>query len=209
MPKPSDRELASLIQQYLDLERLLAEHPEIREADIDALWRRHGLAGSAPARRKPPRGLFDEAPAHERPSGGPGFTANCDGAARGNPGPAAVGVVLRDEDGTILAEISECIGRATSNVAEYNAVIRAAEEALTLGADQLTLLLDSELLVRQLQGAYRVRAAHLRPLYQRALGLLERLGRWDVHHVPRGQNAAADALANRALNRASPPPQPR
>jgi len=99
----------------------------------------------------------------------------CDGGARGNPGPAAIGAVVRDaESGELLASVSERIGVATNNVAEYQALVRALEEAERFGARAVTVRADSQLLVRQLEGAYRVKQAHLRPLYERCSTCRER-----------------------------------
>jgi ribonuclease HI len=191
----TDPQLLRLIRQHLDLEGLLAAHPEVRRADVEALWSRLGLDPPPPrvAPRQPE--LFRPASPASRI-----VVARCDGAARGNPGPAAIGIVLQEPSGKTLARIGECVGHATNNVAEYSAVIRAVEEAVALGATELRLLLDSELLVQQLRGAYKVRAPHLRPLHQRALGLLQQLEQWSVRHVPRHENAAADRLANQALD---------
>ncbi len=126
--------------------------------------------------------------------------AYADGAARGNPGPAAYGVSVLDENGGELRALAEAIGRATNNVAEYRGAIAAVEAALALGATALELNLDSELLVRQLEGRYRVRNAKLKPLFARLSALIERLEGFSVQHVPRAENARADALANAALD---------
>jgi len=196
LAKLSDRQIAHLIRKYLDLERLLAEHPEVTQAELAAFWVRHALNDLNPRLPDCTGDLF----AGAAPTPGRSLVARCDGASRGNPGPAAVGILLLNPDGTPVRRIGERIGRTTNNVAEYQAVIRAAQEAIRLGADRLTLLLDSELLVFQLRGIYRVKAPHLKPYHERALGLLGQLGRWEVRHVPREQNAAADALANQALD---------
>ena len=124
---------------------------------------------------------------------------NADGAARGNPGPAAIGATLKDESGKRLASVSKRIGRATNNQAEYRAVIAALEQALKLGAAELEVYLDSELVVRQLNGRYRVKNAALKPLYLRAKELQGRFRSSEVHHIPRLKNAEADNLANAAL----------
>lgn len=126
-----------------------------------------------------------------------------DGASRGNPGPAGLGAVIQDARGKTLAEFSEALGEATNNVAEYRALLRGLAEARALGADDVEIFADSDLLVRQLTGAYRVKSAHLRPLYREALAALQGFRRWRISHVPREENAAADALANRALDAAA------
>jgi ribonuclease HI len=127
---------------------------------------------------------------------------NVDGGARGNPGPAAIGVVLSAPDGTVLDELSERIGVATNNVAEYRAVIRGLERAKQLGATEVEIVGDSELVARQLSGAYKVKHPALRPLYEQARAALGGFGSWQVRNVPRAENAHADALVNAALDRA-------
>lgn len=122
-----------------------------------------------------------------------------DGVSRGNPGPAAIGAIIRDERGRLLASISQPIGRATNNQAEYRAIIAALEKALALGARQVELNSDSELMVRQIKGQYRVRKEALRPLYQRVKELQSRLEGFTIKHIPRQQNREADKLANAAL----------
>jgi ribonuclease HI len=126
---------------------------------------------------------------------------NVDGGARGNPGPAAIGVVVSEPDGTVLQEIAERIGVATNNVAEYHALLRGVAAARALGADELQIIGDSELVARQLTGAYRVKHAALKPLHEGVLRALDGL-RWSIGTVPRAQNARADALVNAALDRA-------
>jgi ribonuclease HI len=124
---------------------------------------------------------------------------NADGASRGNPGPAAIGATIKDEQGRLIARISRPIGQATNNQAEYRAVIAALQEAIRLGARKVDIRLDSELVVRQLNGRYRVKNAVLKNLYQEAKGLLARLETVTIRHVPREQNRGADRLANMAL----------
>jgi ribonuclease HI len=127
-----------------------------------------------------------------------------DGASRGNPGPAAIGVVIKDPKGRILEEIGEVIGAFTNNVAEYRALLRALEEARAMGAESVEVRSDSDLLVSQLQGSYKVKSPDLGPLYLEAIRLLRAFARYTVRKIARGQNAAADALANRALDWANP-----
>ncbi len=126
-----------------------------------------------------------------------------DGAARGNPGPAAVGVQICRPDGAVVEAFGEAIGQATNNVAEYKAIIRALERARALGARRITLRADSELAVRQLTGRYQVRNEGLLPLFRQARRLLASFQRAAVEHIPRERNRAADALANEALNQAA------
>ncbi len=134
-----------------------------------------------------------------------------DGAARGNPGPAAAGAVLIDAGGGShaldplappIATVSDYLGIATNNVAEYTAVVRALALARDLGAREVDLLLDSKLIVEQLHGRWRVKDPKLAPLWREARALLGGFGRWSAAHVPRAQNSAADALCNAAIDRA-------
>ena len=125
-----------------------------------------------------------------------------DGASRGNPGPAAIGgIVQRDHGSAVLERISEAIGVATNNVAEWRAAIAVLAAARRLGARSVELRMDSELVVRQLQGRYQVRNAALRPLYEQARALLFGFDGVTVTHIPRARNARADKLANDALDR--------
>ena len=126
-------------------------------------------------------------------------TIYTDGASRGNPGPAAVGAVIRDENKT-LAEISHRIGFATNNQAEYIAIIIALEKAIKLGIKHVTLKADSQLVVRQLKGKYRVKKAALKPLYQQVKQLTSSLESFAIAYIPREQNREADKLANMALD---------
>ena len=126
---------------------------------------------------------------------------NCDGAARGNPGPAGAGAIVVDEDGAVLAEVAEGLGETTNNVAEYTAVIRGLEEAKRLGAHEVLLRSDSQLLINQLIGRYRVKAPHLQPLHRRVRSLMSGFAKVDLEHVPRERNAAADSLANLGVDR--------
>ena len=125
-----------------------------------------------------------------------------DGGARGNPGPAAVGAVVTDAAGATLDESRERIGEATNNVAEYRAVLFGLERARALGATEVEVVNDSELVARQLSGAYKVKQEHLKPLHARAREALDAFDRWTIRSVPRAQNARADALVNEALDAA-------
>jgi ribonuclease HI len=128
------------------------------------------------------------------------LTVNVDGGARGNPGPAAIGVVIRGPDGLILDEHGERIGDATNNVAEYKALIRGIQRAGELGATELDLVGDSELVVKQIQGAYKVKKAGLKPLHAEAIQALSAFESWSIRHVRREQNAEADRLVNEVLD---------
>jgi ribonuclease HI len=127
-------------------------------------------------------------------------TLFADGGSRGNPGPAASGAVLFDEAGNVLREVGTFLGVATNNVAEWTGLLTGLEAAIELGVDDLTIRMDSELVVKQLSGVYRVKHEGLIPLHAKAKTLLRRFPRVDVGHVPRKQNAAADAVVNQVLD---------
>ncbi len=125
-----------------------------------------------------------------------------DGGARGNPGPAGIGVVITDAAGTLVAEIAEYIGEATNNQAEYRALIAGLERARELGATRIDIRMDSELVVRQLQGEYKVKNEKMKPLYTEATHLLRGFEHYTIAHVRREQNAEADKLVNQAIDAA-------
>jgi ribonuclease HI len=142
--------------------------------------------------------LFSEAHPVTPPAGV--HIANIDGASRGNPGPAAYAVVIRDPEEKIVLELAKKFGRDTNNVAEYYALLAALDYATTHGILALRIRSDSELLVRQMQGRYKVKSADLKPLYERASILSRQLKYFAIEHVRREQNSEADALANVALD---------
>jgi ribonuclease HI len=123
-----------------------------------------------------------------------------DGGARGNPGPAAIGVVVSDPDGNVIEELAERIGVTTNNVAEYRAVLRGLERARELGAGDVEIVGDSELVARQLSGAYKVKHPAMKTLHEQAIAALGGFERWTIRTVPRARNARADALVNAALD---------
>jgi ribonuclease HI len=124
------------------------------------------------------------------------WTAHVDGAARGNPGPAGIGIVIADAEGNVVKEIGEPLGHTTNNVAEYSALVRALEEARVLGCRCLAVFTDSELMAHQLNGRYTVKAEHLKPLFERARRLLALFDSATITHVRRERNKRADALSN-------------
>jgi ribonuclease HI len=125
-----------------------------------------------------------------------------DGGARGNPGPAAYGFVLESEDGTVLAAEGEAIGTATNNVAEYSGLIAGLQKAVELHVPEVEVVSDSELMVKQMRGEYRVKNEALRELYDEATALARRLGNVEYRHVRRAHNELADKLVNDALDAA-------
>ncbi len=126
---------------------------------------------------------------------------HCDGGSRNNPGPAAFGYVIRDEQGGTVERRGEYLGETTNNVAEYKGIIAAARRAGELGARRVVFRLDSQLIERQIAGRYRVKAKHLKPLFEELKGLLAEIPDCRIEHVRREQNEEADRLANRAMDR--------
>jgi ribonuclease HI len=123
-----------------------------------------------------------------------------DGGARGNPGPAAAAAVISSPEGDVLEERSELLGHATNNVAEYRALLLGLARAQELGADEIEVVGDSELVAKQIQGLYKVKHEAMRPLYLDAMKALRGFSSWSIRTVPRAQNARADALVNAALD---------
>jgi ribonuclease HI len=150
-------------------------------------------AGDKPARQRVRR----------RPKGSLQLIAISDGASRGNPGEAACAVIITDSAGEEVLQRAQRLGVTTNNVAEYHGVILALELAKTLNASELLLKLDSELVVKQLKGEYKVKHASLKPLFERARELASGLTQFDVRHVPREKTKAVDKLANAELDRKS------
>jgi ribonuclease HI len=134
------------------------------------------------------------------------YRANIDGGSRGNPGPASYGVVIRDPHGEVVAKLKKYIGRMTNNVAEYYGLIAALDYAQSHGIRALRVESDSELLVRQMRGQYKVKSAELRPLFERARKMAQTFASFKIEHVYREQNAEADTLANEALDETSGAP---
>jgi len=128
------------------------------------------------------------------------WTVYADGASRGNPGPAAIGAAVFDENGREVYKVSRRLGRATNNEAEYQAAIAGLEAALGLGGGEVELRMDSELIIRQLQFRYKVRNERLRPFFNRVVQLRNKFDSFSLAHVPREQNKRADQLANLALD---------
>jgi ribonuclease HI len=154
-----------------------------------------------PRRLPTPRGkgLFGEAPLEPKPAVA-AHRANIDGGSRGNPGPASYGVIIRDGRGGIVAKLKKYIGRMTNNVAEYYGLIAALDYAESHGVRAIRIESDSELLVKQMRGQYKVKSEDLRPLFERAQKMSKAFDSFRIEHVYREQNREADALANEALD---------
>lgn len=128
------------------------------------------------------------------------WIAHIDGASRGNPGPAAAAVIIKTAAGRRVASFATCLGRTTNNVAEYQALLAALQYGLEHQQRRMQVRSDSELLVRQIQGGYKVKSVGLKPLYERAREMAGRFERFAINHVPREANREADRLANQALD---------
>jgi ribonuclease HI len=151
---------------------------------------------SPPSQNPAQSGHFDfRAPAFD------GIIAYCDGGSRGNPGPAGFGVYIQDSAGGVLAELSQYLGARTNNFAEYSALLAALEFAIAHGHRSLRVVSDSELMVKQMKGQYRVNSPELRPLYEEARRRISQLDHFQIQHVLREKNRHADRLANLAMDR--------
>ncbi len=177
-----DREIIKAIMECVDLEALQRRFPGITRRDVERVLGlgAKSLASSHLDVRK--------------------VVLHVDGACRGNPGPAGIGVVLLDAAGGLVREHSKYLGKATNNVAEYRALIEGLKLACEYGAREVTIISDSELVVRQLTGEFRVKEEHLQVLFHEAQSLLARFGSWEMRHVPREENRRADKLAKRAID---------
>ncbi len=144
--------------------------------------------------------LFEkDAAGHETVGGW--FTAHCDGGSRGNPGPAGYGAVIEDPAEAVVARLSEYLGRQTNNYAEYKGLLAVLEWALAHGVSRLRVVSDSELMVRQMKGEYKVKNPGLRPLWEEAQRCALRLEGFEMRHTLRGGNKEADRLANNAMDK--------
>jgi probable phosphoglycerate mutase len=145
--------------------------------------------------------LFDDPASSAGNAAEEWFTAHCDGGSRGNPGPSGYGAVVEDAQGRVVAELSEFLGNQTNNYAEYHGLLAVLAWAVEHGAKRLCVISDSELMVKQMQGKYKVNSPGLRPLWEEARKLSRRLERFEMRHTLRGGNKEADRLANEAMDR--------
>jgi probable phosphoglycerate mutase len=144
--------------------------------------------------------LFENEPDASEATAGGWFTAHCDGGSRGNPGPAGYGAVIEDPEGQVVARLSEFLGRQTNNYAEYKGLLAVLAWALANGVRKLREVSDSELMVRQMKGIYKVKSPGLQPLWQEARWMSRRLDAFEMRHTLRGGNKDADKLANAAMD---------
>jgi ribonuclease HI len=191
--RPSLPELLRVIAEEEGLDRTLARFPGLSRTDLVGVL----LGQPAPSHLHPR--LHIGGPAHAvQPHRKLRVTS--DGAARGNPGPAGAGAVIYDEHGQVLERLGKYLGRQTNNVAEYQALLLGLNRAHELGAAELEVVADSELMIRQLSGVYQVRAPALRELHTEALTLLKGFRKVKLVHVPREENEDADEMSNRAID---------
>lgn len=181
----TDLEVLELVFRSVDMETLRAKDPSITGERLrDLLGSLKGKLGSD----------VESAPPTEE------IVLYIDGAARGNPGKAGVGVVLKDKRGKVIEEGGQYIGETTNNVAEYRALLEGLKRSLARGVKGVEIFSDSELMVKQINGEYRVKSQSLLHLYMEAMKLLSSLTHWKIAHIPREQNSRADALANMAID---------
>jgi ribonuclease HI len=145
--------------------------------------------------------LFAEAPTRPRPQTGEWINAHCDGGARGNPGPSGYGALIQDDQGMVIAELSEFLGMRTNNYAEYSGLLASLQYALDHHHPRLRVVSDSELMVKQIQGKYKVNSPDLKPLWQEAKNRIAKLEGFEISHALRHKNKDADRLANEAMDR--------
>lgn len=193
----SPQELATLISKYLDTERLIKKNPSVTKEMIDAVLQEI----SNPEKRKRASGgsLSSRSIEHKQTKISK-LIIHTDGASRGNPGKAGIGVAIYDKDYNLIEELCKFIGESTNNVAEYQAMILAAQKAVDYNAAEVAFKTDSELLVRQLKGIYRVKSPNILSLYHELVILLHKIPAWKIQHVRREENVRADALANQGID---------
>ncbi len=189
-----DNELLRAIYRAIVWEKFYRTAPDASRARVDELFSRLAETLKGEAAADLPHVSASVGPALE---GGAPRQARlyCDGASSGNPGPAGIGMVLYAPDGAEIQAWGAPIGRATNNVAEYRALLEGLDRALELGVRRIEVFSDSELLVRQLTGRYKVRSPALAELHKRARALLDRFESWTARHIPRGQNGRANSIA--------------
>lgn len=191
---PSAEAVLRYLSQTLSVTKTLKRFPSLTLKDLQEIF----LCSADRARRE--KGEAKPSPVEPARKEFPEFFIHADGASRGNPGEAGAGAVISDSQGRTLKELKLYLGMASNNVAEYRAAIHALEKALELGARSVTLYLDSELVVRQLRGEYRVREPHLKTLHQKAQEILNRFSQCSILYISREENRRADQLANEAID---------
>ncbi|MFQ5964820.1 MAG: ribonuclease HI family protein [Candidatus Scalinduaceae bacterium] len=196
----SDYELLALIHKNIDVRRLKKQNETITKTRIDKLFQnlrthvkksRLSISTGSEEKDVSSNKQFDI------------LIINIDGASRGNPGKAGIGVAIFDKDSKLVKECSEYIGIATNNVAEYKALILGVKEVIKCSAQEILFKTDSELLARQIMGEYKVKNTQLMHLFTEVQGLLKKLPKWKIKHIPRGENKKADMLANKGIEKSN------
>jgi ribonuclease HI len=187
----SEGKILRHLSQTLSVAKTLRRFPSLTPQYLQEVLQRCADRAEEDGKARPP---------DLHPGEFPEFFIHSDGASRGNPGEAGAGAVISDSQGRTLKELKAHLGIASNNGAEYQAAILALERALELGVKRVTLLLDSELVVRQLRGEYRVREPHLKSLHQKARETLNRFSQYSILNIPREENRRADQLANEAID---------
>lgn len=196
MTLPAPKDLLRSVYRNLDFGAVLDEFPEMDRDELKIFFR--DLSSRFPDSHEPE----DTIPSAELGEGAAEEVAlYFDGGSRGNPGPAGCGYVITSPQGLELARGKKYLGSQTNNVAEYEGLVAGIGAALRMGARRIAIKSDSQLVVFQLQGRYRVKAANLKPLYQQAKNLLSQFESWQVQHVYRAENSVADGLANEAMDK--------
>lgn len=183
-----------MTEKFLEeLSETLDVHKTIKKLNITEKEAREMLSGLIPRKASPEAGPVPRVAAGR-------YEIYVDGASRGNPGQAGAGVVIRDHEGNVIRKLKRYLGVTTNNVAEYQALVAALEAAQGLRISKVRVFADSELMVKQLTGVYRVKSPELKPLYEKAKGLLEGFTEFGITHVYREANSLADSLANEAID---------
>jgi ribonuclease HI len=194
--RPGDTELTALflevLSKTLDLDKTIKKLNITRETARSMLT---ALAGSM-VEARPSSGSFASGPSDMK---GP-VDIYVDGASRGNPGEAGAGAAIKAKDGSVLKRLKKYLGTVTNNVAEYSALVMALGAARSLGVKEVRIFADSELVVKQIKGEYRVKSEDLKPLYMEAMAIIRGFNRFEIRHIPREKNADADKLANEAID---------
>ncbi len=193
----SDHEILVLIHKGIDMEKLKKHNKKITRKRVDKLLQKlenHLKEGGLSIRDEGQAG--DVSGINKRYDS---LIVSVDGASRGNPGKAGVGVAIFDKDLNVVKEVSEYIGVATNNVAEYKALILGVKLSMRYNAGNILFRSDSELMVKQIMGKYRVKSIQLMYLFTEAQSLLKNLPKWEIMHVPREENKEADSLANKGI----------
>jgi len=188
---PSEESVLRHLAQNLSVSKTLKRFPSLTAKGLQEI-----LLHSAERARENQKPIPAGSPQKEFPE----LFIHADGASRGNPGEAGAGAVISDSRGRTLKELKCFLGMTSNNVAEYQALILALEKALELGARSITISLDSELVVRQIRGEYRVREPHLKTLHQKAQEILNQFSQYSILYIPREENRRADQLANEAID---------